>query len=134
MEPGEFENAIVRVFQDMAKTSMASHTIRPTRQVRDGGFDFEGEMELLPPLDYKIPVKGEVKRWNNSVGVKEVSRLVARLRRGEFGVFVTTSYFTKACQQEVLHDGYPVELVHGLRLVKMMRGVGLVREDTLELS
>ena len=31
----------------------------------------------------------------------DVSRLVARLQRGEYGIFVTTSYYTKAAQEEV---------------------------------
>ena len=54
--------------------------------------------------------------------------------RGEFGLFVTTSRFTSKCQEEVIGDGYPVELVRGLRLVQMLRADGLLRNDRLTLD
>jgi hypothetical protein len=38
------------------------------------------------PVGYEVPLRGEVKRWTQGVGVGEVSRLVARLRRGEYGI------------------------------------------------
>jgi hypothetical protein len=132
-EPDEFEQYMVGVLQDAAEAAAATHTIRKTRKSRDGGFDFEGSMTLLPPLNYKVRLKGEVKRYSptTSVGPKDVARLVARLHRGEFGVFVTTSYFTDACQKEILHDGYPVELVYGRRLIEMLRASGRVESGRL---
>ena len=56
----------------------------------------------------------------------DVSRLVARLRRGEYGLFVTTSYYTRQAQEEVLADGYPVKLFAAVDLVRMMKELKLV--------
>ena len=82
---------------------------------------------LPPPLSYHVPLNGEVEQYRltNSVGPKEVARLVARLQRGEHGVFVTTSYFTKQCQEEVFADRYPAELISGGQLVGMMAQLGM---------
>ena len=47
---------------------------------------------------------------------------------------MTTSYFTGACQREVLHDAYPVELVHGLRLIGMLRANGMVSAGKVNIG
>src|ERR1700722_4118621 len=80
------------------------------------------------PVGYEIPFRGEAKRYrrSNGVGVGEVSRLVARLRRGEYGIFVTTSYYTKQAQQEVIEDAYPIRLFAGIDLVKFLHELKLV--------
>ncbi|MDP9439582.1 MAG: hypothetical protein M3P49_12720 [Actinomycetota bacterium] len=41
---------------------------------------------------------------------------MARLRRGWIGVYVTTGYFSRSTQIEVVQDRYPLLLVNGLRL------------------
>jgi hypothetical protein len=47
---------------------------------------------------------------------RHVARTVARLKRGWIGVYVTTSYFSVAVQQEILEDQWPVLLINGRRL------------------
>lgn len=131
LDPLVFEGLIVKAFRSMD----VSHDIAPTRSSRDGGFDFFGSFQLPPPLSYRIPIKGEVKRYDpdgKGVGPKEVARLVARLQRGEHGVFATNSYFTRQAQEEVLADRYPVELIHGGRLAGMLAKVGAVRSGRLD--
>lgn len=123
LEPSKFERLVVRALQ---QTDVA-HEIVQTRLVRDGGFDFFGSFRLPPPLSYTIPLKGEVKRYEPDgagVGPKDVARLVARLQRGEHGVFVTTSHFTPQAQQEMFEDRYPVELIPGGRFAGMLAQVG----------
>ena len=63
-----------------------------------------------------------MKKFSPSTRVdpKSVSRLVARLSRKQYGIFVTTSYFTDQAQQEVLQDAYPVHLVSGIDLANMI--------------
>lgn len=80
------------------------------------------------PVAYEIPFRGEVKRYGRTkgVGVGEVSRLVARLRRGEYGIFVTTSYYTVQAQEEVAEDAYPVRLFSGSDLVRFLRELKLI--------
>jgi hypothetical protein len=67
-----------------------------------------------------------VKRHIGLIGPKDVSRLVARLGRGQYGIFVTTSYYTPQAQEEVLLDSYPVRLFSGIHLVRFLRELKLV--------
>ena len=134
LAPNDFEAVIVALFQEM-KT--VDHSITGTRYVNDNGFDFFGSFTMPLPVGYEVPLRGEVKRWKQGVGVGEVSRLVARLRRGEYGIFVTTSYYTRQAQEEVLDDAYPVKLFAGADLVRFLRELKLVvgdhlRQDWLE--
>ena len=92
------------------------HKVEQTRNVRDGGFDMVGWFVLPPPFKYPIRFKGEVKRHKNAIGPDYVSRLVARLERGEYGLFFTTGCFTDAAQKEVIEDRYPVRLITGAEL------------------
>lgn len=120
LTPTQFEAVIVELFKEMP---LVHHNIIRTRAVKDGGFDFIGEFTIPFPLGYKIEFLGEAKRYsrNNGVGPEMISRLVARLARGQFGIFVTTSYFTKQAQTEVLEDGYPVKLYSGTDIVNFFR-------------
>jgi hypothetical protein len=130
LDPFVAERLIVRAFREME----IAHDITATPPTKDGGFDFFGSFALPPPLGYSIAVKGEVKRYlpgENKVGPRDVARLVARLQRGEHGVFVTTSSFTRQCQEEVFADAYPVELIPGGRLVGVLAHLGAVDGDHL---
>jgi hypothetical protein len=55
----------------------------------------------------------------------------------EYGIFVTTSYFTTQAQREVLSDGYPVHLISGVDLIYMLKSLrkisqGEIRKEWLE--
>jgi hypothetical protein len=122
LEPFAFEGAVVSLFEEVDIV----HRVDQTRLSADGGFDFHGMITLPPPLDYEIAFRGEVKRYaTKPVGPKDVSRLVARLGRGEYGLFVTTSFFTRQAQEEVLADSYPARLFAGQDVVRMMRELGI---------
>jgi Restriction endonuclease AspBHI N-terminal/Restriction endonuclease len=120
LSPTGFEAAVVSLLNELDEVR---HNITRTRPTADGGFDFFGSFTLPPPIQYEIPFRGEAKKYARStpVGPKDVSRLVARLSRGQYGIFVTTSYFTKQTQEEVLEDRYPTTLVAGADLVRIMR-------------
>jgi hypothetical protein len=128
LSPKQFEAVIVGMFREMKSVE---HSITQTRYVNDSGFDFFGKFTMPLPVGYEIPLRGEVKRWKQGVGVGEVSRLVARLRRGEYGVFVTTSYYSKQAQEEVIEDGYPVKLFAGIDLVRFLRELKLATGEQL---
>ncbi len=126
MDPIAFERFTVSMFSRLS----VAHRIVGTRAVADGGFDFHGSFKL-PPVGYSVNFKGECKRYrpsltgSNGVGPKDVAQLVARLQRGEHGLFVTTTYYTRACQEEVYADEYPVELISGGQLVGMAAQIGM---------
>jgi hypothetical protein len=133
LTPTEFEAAIVSL---LGKLDEVRHDITRTQPTADGGFDFFGTFTLPPPIQYEIPFRGEVKRYGRTTAVqpKDVSRLVARLARGQYGLFVTTSYFTKQTQEEVLEDRYPTKLVAGSDLVKIMREMRIATGSSINAA
>ncbi len=131
LKPVEFEALLVELLRSLPHIN---HNITRTRLVKDGGFDFYGEFNLPFPFSYKIEFLGEAKKYkrNNAVGPGEISRLVARLARGQYGLFVTTSYYTKQAQEEVLEDGYPVRLYNGLDIVNFLRELKLIDKKKIK--
>ena len=123
-----------RIHLPRARRGPSQH--HPDRPTADGGFDFFGTFTLPPPIQYEIPFLGEAKRYarGTAVGPKDVSRLVARLARGQYGIFVTTSYFTKQTQEEVLEDRYPTTLVAGADLVRIMREMRIAKDSEISAS
>mgnify|MGYP000557277193 CR=1 FL=1 len=131
LDPNDFEKVIVALFQQM--TSITHH-ITGTRATADGGFDFFGTFKLPNPINYEIPFRGEVKRYSKSTKVdpKSLSRLVARLRRQEYEIFVTTSSFTKQAQREVYADEYPIHLISGKDLIYLIKNLGIVSSGRIK--
>ena len=130
LTPTQFEAAVVTTFRQLEDVR---HTVTRTQPTGDGGFDFYGTFILPPPVEYEIGFLGEAKRFAVGRGVdpKHVSRLVARLGRGQYGLFVTTSYFTKQTQEEVLRDAYPTSLISGGDLVRIMRELRIARAGSI---
>jgi hypothetical protein len=131
LTPEAFEIVLVEIFKQLPHVN---HTITRTRLVRDEGFDFYGEFSLPFPLGYKIAFLGEAKRYRqqNGVGPNLISRLVARLNRGQFGIFVTTSYYTEQAQREVIQDGYPVRLYSGKDIINFLRELRLIENGEIK--
>ena len=128
LTPEEFERFCTSLLQELSRESGIQHNIEGTRLVKDGGLDFFGKLIFPSPLHYEISFKGQAKRYKvtSSVGPTDISRLVARLQRGEYGIFITTSYYTKTAQEEVFEDNYPVRLFSGSDVVLFLRVLGLV--------
>lgn len=99
-----------------------------TRPWRDGGRDGIGRLRIgRSPAAIEVDFALEAKCYgaNNAVGVKEVSRLISRIKHREFGVLVTTSYVDRQAYQEVTDDGHPVILVAAKDIVGLLRSAGV---------
>ena len=131
LTPIQFEAVVVEIFKHLPHVS---HKITRTRPTADGGFDFFGQFVIPFPIGYEIDFLGEVKQFNRDSPVqpKHVSRLVARLSRGQFGVFVTTSYYTRQTQKEVLEDNYPIKLFNGLHVVTFLKELRLIQDNKIK--
>lgn len=131
LSPTEFEAVVVELFRNL---SHVNHKIVRTRPTADGGFDFHGQFSIPYPVKYEIEFLGEAKKFARDTAVqpKHISRLVARLNRGQFGIFVTTSYYTRQTQREVIEDGYPVRLFSGNDLVNILQELRLVENGTIK--
>ena len=60
----------------------------------------------------------------NSVGVKEVSRLISRIRHRRFGVIVTTSIAGCQAYEEVRDDRHPIIFVSGRDIADILSAIG----------
>lgn len=120
----DFEACAVELWRLIAPATGRCEVTRPSR---DGGRDAVGEYIIGPPADrIAIDFALEAKCYTptNAVGVREVSRLISRLRHRNFRVFVTTSYFAQQVQEEVRDDGHPIALVCGRDIADALRQHG----------
>ena len=101
-----------------------------TAQGGDGGADFVASVRLGSEFSAaQIVVLGQAKcvSLSSPTHGNHIARTVARLKRGWVGVFVTTSYFSEAVQQEVIEDRYPIVLIHGRRIAEEV--IKIVHDD-----
>ncbi|MGW2510646.1 restriction endonuclease [Streptomyces scopuliridis] len=103
----DFEHCAVAIWRLMAPNTGAIDVTRPSR---DGGRDAVGTYSLGPTanriaLDFALEAKCYA--LTTSVGVRDVSRLISRIRHRNFGVLVTTSYFHRQVQEEVQKTDTP---------------------------
>ncbi|MFM9382105.1 restriction endonuclease [Pseudomonas sp. UV AK001] len=99
-----------------------------TRRYRDGGRDGTGKLRIgRPETSVLVDFAIEAKCYGiaNSVGVREVSRLISRLRHRQFGVIITTSWLHDQAYKEIVEDGHPVMILAGRDIVELLRETGL---------
>lgn len=123
-DPYEFENFAAQIWMMLAT---ATEELEVTRRSRDGGRDALGKYRIGPPSDpIRIEFALEAKCYapHRAVGVKEMSRLISRLRHRQFGVLVTTSFVAGQAYQEVRDDGHPVAIVSGSDIVALLKERG----------
>ncbi|MFJ5225747.1 restriction endonuclease [Streptomyces sp. NPDC088400] len=120
----DFESCAVAIWRLIAPSTGSVDVTRPSR---DGGRDAVGTYILGPtvnPIAIDFALEAKCYATSNSVGVKDVSRLISRLKHRNFGVLVTTSYFHKQVQEEVHEDAHPISLVCGRDIVDVLRQHG----------
>jgi hypothetical protein len=84
------------------------------------------------PLQLDFALEAKCYEPNSSVGVKETSRLISRLRRHHFGVLVTTSYIAEQAYKEIRDDGHPIAIVSGIDIVNILIKNDINTETKLE--
>lgn len=121
-----FEAFAARIYQ-MTDSRVIIDEI--TRGTIDGGRDAIGRYLLGLPDDpvyaefsleakcYRPPINGETP---NTVGVKEVSRLISRIRHRQFGVLVTTSVIARQAYEEVREDHHPILFISGRDIAEIL--------------
>ena len=105
-----------------------------TRFSVDGGHDALGHMLLgLDNDPVKVSFALEAKCYRPDgysgatgirVGVKEVARLVSRLRHRQFGILVTTSAISRQAYQEMREDTHPIVVFSGGDIIRILRSKG----------
>jgi hypothetical protein len=117
--PISFEAFAARIFQMHDPRVIVDELTRPSV---DGGRDAIGRYRLGLrddpvyaefSLEAKCYAPGFGTTSPNTVGVKEVSRLISRIRHREFGVLVTTSVIARQAYEEVRNDRHPIIFISG---------------------
>jgi len=60
-----------------------------------------------------------------SVGVRQMSRLISRIRYRQFGVMLTTSYVNRQAYLEVIEDEHPILIITASDIAQILRKNGI---------
>jgi hypothetical protein len=123
--PYRFEACAAKIAEYMLKNIVSVDLTRPSR---DGGRDAigkfrigDGESSVLVDFALEAKCYGP----DNAVTVKDLSRLISRLRHRQFGVLVTTSYIALQAYQEIKEDEHPVVLITAVDIIRTLRSTGV---------
>ena len=122
--PHDFEQVAVALWRMFAPRTGECDVTRPSR---DGGRDAIGSYVVGPdadPIAIDFALEAKCYAMTSSVGVKEVARLISRLRHRHFGVFITTSYFHGQVYSEVRADEHPIAMICARDIVNILRSRG----------
>jgi len=106
-----------------------------TRPWRDGGRDALGTYRIgveETGIHVEFALEAKCKLSSRGSGVKETSRLLARLRNRQFGIFITTSYVNEQAYREIIEDEHPVMIIAGRDIVNILISAGLNIFDIIE--
>lgn len=129
--PSHFESCAAKLFQLYDSNALIDEI---TRSTIDGGRDAIGRYVLgikedpiyaQFSLEAKCYQPGLNQGIANSVGVKEVSRLISRIRNRQFGVMVTTSFIARQAYEEVRDDGHPIIFISGGDIARILIKKGI---------
>jgi hypothetical protein len=102
-------------------------TLDVTRPSRDGGRDAVGQMRVgSGPSGILVGFALEAKCYTppNAVNVRDVSRLISRLRHRQFGILVTTSCVDLQAYKEIKEDRHPIVIIAAVDIVDLLRRNG----------
>ena len=108
-----------------------------TRPWRDGGRDAFGRYQISTggksnyPLIIDCSLEAKCYSPDNSVGVKQMSRLISRIKYRQFGILVTTSYVHSQAYKEVIEDGHPILIVTASDIAAILR-FNSITSDNIE--
>ncbi|MFC4526240.1 restriction endonuclease [Dyella halodurans] len=128
--PHAFEHCAVAIAKLMIPDIA---TLDVTRPSRDGGRDAIGQMRLgrgasAILVDFALEAKCYT---NRAVGVRDMSRLISRLRHRQFGVLVTTTCVDRQAYKEIKEDGHPIVIISAVDIVELFRASGRGTADLM---
>jgi hypothetical protein len=95
-----------------------------TRPSRDGGRDAIGQYQIgkgISSILVDFAIEAKCYATTNSVGVRELSRLISRLRHRQFGILVTTSWVHNQAFREIKEDRHPIIIISGADIVNILK-------------
>ena len=128
--PLAFESFAARIYQLTDRRVIIDEI---TRGSVDGGRDAIGRYLLglsADPVYAEFALEAKCYRPSsedasaNTVGVREVARLISRIRHRQFGVLVTTSVIARQAYTEVRDDRHPIVLISGRDIAEILIQAG----------
>lgn len=123
-KPSGFEACAARI-AEMMDSNFNEFIL--TKPWRDGGRDAIGyysisqNSKVNSPLKIECALEAKCYSIKNSVGVREMSRLISRIRYRQFGILVTTGSVDKQAYSEVVEDGHPILIVTASDIANILR-------------
>ena len=110
--------------------------IEHTRFYKDGGKDAIGQYRIgniADGIDVDFALEAKHYKPGNSLSVKELSRVISRIRFRQFAILVTTSYLDLDAYKELKEDRHPVIVVSGGDIVKILYAAGYkTKEEVMQ--
>lgn len=122
----DFEKCAISIAQMLDNNFFGS--FRQTRPSRDGGRDAIGKYRIgtkNASISLECALEAKCYSLTTSVGVKETSRLISRIRNKQFGIFVTTSYIAEQAYREIVEDQHPILIITGRDIVEILKSIGI---------
>jgi len=128
--PHAFESFAARIYQLSDRRVIIDEI---TRGSVDGGRDAIGRYLLGlsgDPVYAEFALEAKCYRpasqgaTASTVGVREVARLISRIRHRQFGVLVTTSLVARQAYEEVRNDHHPIIFVCGRDIAEILIQAG----------
>ena len=122
--PQAFEACATNIVSKMDKNFVDFMLTRPWR---DGGRDAIGHYVISTgekanyPLKIECALETKCYNENHAVGVREMSRLISRIRYRQFGIMITTSSVDNQAYSEVVEDGHPILIVTASDIASVLR-------------
>lgn len=123
--PVAFEACAAKITQLMDANFFSFDMTQPSR---DGGRDAIGLYRIghgASAMFVDFALEAKCYALSNSVGVREISRLISRLRHRQFGVLVTTSYLHSQAYRELKEDEHPIVVISAKDIVDILSRVGM---------
>ena len=130
--PQDFEACATDIISKMDSNFIDFSLTRPWR---DGGRDAIGHYAITTggktnrALKIDCALEAKCYAENNGVGVKNMSRLISRIRYRQFGIMITTSYVDTQAYREVVEDGHPILIVTATDIAAILRRNAITSKD-----
>ena len=98
-----------------------------TRRSRDGGRDGVGQYRIgtgASSILVEFALEAKCYAPSQSVGVREMSRLISRLRHRQFGVLVTTACVDEQAYKEIKEDQHPIVVIAAGDIAALLKANG----------
>jgi Restriction endonuclease AspBHI N-terminal/Restriction endonuclease len=131
-DPYSFEKCAASIVRLMLPDTASLELTRP---YRDGGRDAIGKFRIgvsAASILVDFALEAKCYAMSNSVGVRELSRLISRLRHRQFGVLVTTSYVEMQAYKEIKEDGHPIIVICATDIVDLLRANGMASVEAVD--